>query len=60
MDSNALSEIAANTFSGLSNLTAVNLTNNRLRKFSINSLSVTLGGKEEDEGSFQLWLLALA
>ena len=58
IDSNGLTELASNTFSGLSNLTMVNLTDNKLEKFSINSLAVTIaavgGGGEEDqdEGEF--------
>jgi Leucine-rich repeat (LRR) protein len=51
-DSNVLSELAANTFSGLSNLTTVNLTNNRLEKFSINSLAITARGGGGAEGKF--------
>ena len=49
-DFNVISELAANTFSGLSNLTTVNLTHNRLEKFAINSLTLGIEGARAGGG----------
>ena len=42
-DRNLISEVGANTFSDLSNLTKINLTGNRLDKFPLNALALQLG-----------------
>ena len=55
-DFNVISELAANTFSGLSNLTTVNLTHNRLEKFAINSLTLRI---EAGGGRGEHWTVAL-
>ncbi len=46
---NSIEELAANSFSGLSNLSLINLSNNSLSKFSLNSLAITLDGDQEEE-----------
>ena len=42
-DRNLITELAANTFSDLANLTKINLTGNRLDKFPLNALALQLG-----------------
>ena len=42
-DHNQIVELAPNTFSGLANLTGVDLTHNRLRTFPLSALTLTLG-----------------
>ena len=39
---NSIEELAANTLTGLNNLTQLSLERNRLAKFSINSIALTL------------------
>lgn len=51
--SNLIEEFAPNTLIGLSNLTSVNLSNNRLSKFSLNSLALT---REQAENTDQVEL----